>query len=196
MEHPTQARTAAASNGVQKFDPEPAYLPTQGDHLTLTPFSRPRMTAEDEATERACLIRDAMTWLHTPFRHMGDVKGAGVDCCMLLIRCFCDLGILPPFDPRPYAQAWHMHRSEERYLAWMGRIASPTDSPQAGDVAVFKYGRVHSHAGIIIAADGRRMVHAWAPDGEVTLSDGFEVDFTVRSVLYFDAWARMRHEVP
>lgn len=84
-----------------------------------------------------------------PYRHQADVFGLGVDCAMLLVRVFCDLGLVPPFDPRPYATDWHLHRSEEKYLGGVMRYAVKVDEPQPGDVALFKFGRCLSHGGIV-----------------------------------------------
>jgi cell wall-associated NlpC family hydrolase len=36
--------------------------------------------------ERAAVVAEARTWIKTPWRHMADIKGAGVDCAMLLVR--------------------------------------------------------------------------------------------------------------
>ena len=38
---------------------------------------------------------------------------------MLLVRVYCDLGLVAPFDPRPYTRDWMLHRDEERYLGFL-----------------------------------------------------------------------------
>ena len=38
---------------------------------------------------------------------------------MLLVRVYCDLGLVEPFDPRPYTRDWFLHRNEERYLGFL-----------------------------------------------------------------------------
>ena len=97
----------------------------------------------------ARIVAEARRWEGTPYRHQGDVLGVGVDCAMILVRVFCDLGLVPMIDPRPYATDWHLHRSEEKYLSWVMDYATKVDDPQPGDVALFKFGRCLSHGGIV-----------------------------------------------
>jgi NlpC/P60 family putative phage cell wall peptidase len=95
------------------------------------------------------IVAEARRWIGTPYHHQADIMGLGVDCAMILVRIFCDLGLVPPFDPRPYSTDWHLHRSEERYLGDVLRYAAKVDDPQPGDIALFKFGRCLSHSGII-----------------------------------------------
>ena len=78
-----------------------------------------------ETEDRAAFVREAMTWLGTPFRDQGDVKGTNgaVDCAMLLVRSAQACGLIEPaFDPRPYPPQWHLHRDEERFLDVITRL--------------------------------------------------------------------------
>ena len=61
------------------------------------------------------------SWIGTPYHHAADVKGrtGGVDCAMLLVRVYCDRGLVEKFDPRPYTRDWFLHRNEERYLGFL-----------------------------------------------------------------------------
>ena len=95
------------------------------------------------------MVAEARSWVGTPYHGCADVKGAGVDCGMLLVRVFVDLGLTEPFDPRPYPSDWHLHRSEERYLGFVFERGREVAEPQPGDVAVFRYGRCYSHGGIV-----------------------------------------------
>ncbi len=97
----------------------------------------------DEAAQRAAIVREARSWIGTPYHNCADVKGrnGGVDCGMLLVRVFVDTGLVAPFDPRPYPPDWHLHRSEEKYLGFVFdrtrevflRTASRVPSPQRGE---------------------------------------------------------------
>lgn len=104
------------------------------------------------------VVREAESWLGTPYHHAADVKGAGVDCAMLLVRVFCDLGLVAPFDPRPYPHDWMLHRSEERFLGIVERMGMQTEERAPGRVALFRFGRCVSH-GAILAEPGY-MIHA------------------------------------
>ena len=97
------------------------------------------------------VVRAALAWSGCGYHHAADVFGVGVDCAMLPVRVFCDLGLVPPFDPRPYPYDWHLHRSGERYLGWVEKFAGPVDEPQPGDLALFQFGRAASHGGIVIS---------------------------------------------
>lgn len=117
----------------------------------------------DDSCGRESVVAAARDWIGTPYHHMADVKGVGCDCAMLLVRVFCDLGIVEAFDPRPYTRDWMLHRDEERYLGFLLGRSSEVAAPQPGDVAVFRVGRCFSHAGIVSALAPLRMVHAFAP---------------------------------
>jgi cell wall-associated NlpC family hydrolase len=150
-----------------------------------------------EARERARVIAEARTWLGTPFRDQSDVKGAGVDCAMLLVRCFVDTGIVPAFDPRPYAPQWHLHRDEEKFLAIIEKLGTEVArEPVPGDVIVYRFGRCFSHGALVI--DEKHVIHAWYLEGRVTISKLTDVRLSqlndgrprVRKV--FDCWKKSR----
>lgn len=116
-----------------------------------------------EAFDRASIIEEAFTWIGTPFRNCGDIKGrtGAVDCAMLLVRCYVDTGVLPPFDPRPYPPQWHFHHSEERFLKWVmdDLRGVEVQEPKPGDILVYQFGRCFSHGGIVINKD--ELIHAF-----------------------------------
>jgi cell wall-associated NlpC family hydrolase len=120
-------------------------------------------TMLNEAQDRAAVVAEARAWCGTPYHHLGDVKGAGVDCAMLIVRVYCDLGLVPPFDPRPYPPDWHLHRSEERYLGFVFERARRVAEPREGDVMVMRYGRAFAHGGIVTRLDPLTIVHAFQP---------------------------------
>ncbi|MDO5058590.1 MAG: NlpC/P60 family protein [Neisseria sp.] len=114
---------------------------------------------------REQIVAEAESWLGTPYHHAAEVKGAGTDCGMLLVAVYRTCGVIPAIDPRPYPQDWHLHRSEERYLGWVRRFGRETDSPQAGDVAVYRFGRTFSHGGILTGTG--ELIHAYVGRGVV-----------------------------
>lgn len=116
-----------------------------------------------DARTRTQVVAAARAWLGTPYHHAADLKGVGVDCAMILVRVFCDLGLVPPFDPRPYVRDWMMHRDDERYLGFLGERSREVQAPQPGDVVLFRVGRCFAHGGIVTGADPLTLVHAYAP---------------------------------
>jgi len=108
---------------------------------------------------RERVVAEARSWIKTPYHHLADVKGVGVDCAMLTWRVFSDLGYIDVPDPRPYPPHWHLHRSEEKYLLNFETWAFPVDEPQPGDIALFRFGRTVSHSGIVTSPT--TMVHSY-----------------------------------
>ncbi len=115
-----------------------------------------------EEVQRAAIVAEARSWIKTPYHPEGDLKGIGVDCGMLLVRVFVDLGIISPFDPRPYPQDWMMHRGDEKYLGFILNHMQEVAIPKSGDIMVFRFGRCYSHGGIVTSTNPLMIVHAFA----------------------------------
>ena len=71
---------------------------------------------------------------------------------MLLVRVYCDLGLVETFDPRPYTRDWFLHRSEERYLGFLSARSREVREPGEGDIVLFRVGRCYAHGGIVTAS--------------------------------------------
>ena len=110
------------------------------------------------------------------------MKHAGVDCGRYLIEVYANCGLIDRFVPEPYPQDFALHSSDERFLCNIERYAVKVDSPQTGDIAVFKYGRCYSHAAIVI--DYPRIIHAKINEG-VTLDLATQGDLLNRSVRFY-----------
>lgn len=116
-------------------------------------------------------VAEALTWLGTPWHHEGGVKGAGVDCAMLLVRVFGTVGLIPDIDPRPYPIDHMLHSPDERFLGWLQRYATEVvnvTTPRPGDVIIYKVGRCFSHAAIV--TQWPCVVHAFRDERGVVLS--------------------------
>ena len=120
-----------------------------------------------EPDSRARVVAAARAWIGTPYHHMADLHGVGVDCAMLLVRVFCDLGLVAPLDPRPYTRDWMLHRDDERYLGFVVASAREVEAPQPGDVMLLRVGRCYAHAGIVTLPDPLTILHAFAPAARV-----------------------------
>lgn len=117
------------------------------------------------------VVNEAKTWIPTPYHSGARIKGVGVDCGQYLIGVYENAGVLSQgeCDPGTYSQEWHLHRSEEKYLAWIQKYCDiATGEPLPGDIAVFRFGRCNSHAGIVLAWP--MIIHAYVGLG-VILSD-------------------------
>jgi NlpC/P60 family putative phage cell wall peptidase len=123
--------------------------------------------SDEKTAARARVVAEARSYLGTPYHHAADIKGVGVDCAMILVRVFCDLGLVEPFDPRPYVKDWMLHRDDERYLGFLLARAREVAEPEPGDVMLFKVGRCFAHGGIVSARAPLTLIHAYAPAGQV-----------------------------
>jgi NlpC/P60 family putative phage cell wall peptidase len=147
----------------------------------------------DVSEQRARVVAEARTWLLTPYRHGADLRGVGVDCGMFIVRIFVDLGLTPPFDPRPYAPDWMIHRNEEKYLDFFNSRCAPGSDPRPGDIALFRYGRSYSHAGVVTQTDPDAIIHASHDAGcviEERLAQNPALTDPRRKRAYFSIWAR------
>ena len=146
-----------------------------------------------ELHERGQVVAEARKWIGTPYHNCADVRSAGVDCGMLLVRVFADTGLVESFDPRPYPPDWHLHRSDERYLGWLFDRTGEVESPGLGDVIVFKYGRTFSHGAIVTGLDPITVVHAFQPYGRVCeegLLQNIQLIEPKRPRRHFSVWAK------
>lgn len=143
--------------------------------------------------QRLRVVAEARSWLRTPYHNHGRIKGAGVDCAQLLIAVYEATSLVPAPDVGVYPPDWHLHRSEERYLGWMDRYCLRVDEPMIGDVAMFRFGRCVSHAGIIsVAGSGTwSMVHSYFGVGvlEEELVNGGPLASRLDSFWTLKAWA-------
>ncbi len=145
-----------------------------------------------EEVQRAAVIAEARSWVRTPYHSAADVKGAGVDCGLLLVRVFVDTGVIPAFDPRPYPTDWMMHRDDEKYLGFIANHMKEVAYPKHGDVMVFRFGRAYSHGGIITSINPIVIVHAFAPAKAVIEEEvdcNYALTSPIRKPKFFSKWA-------
>ena len=168
------------------------------------PEVRHEFAAHTQERARVCTI--ARTWLGTPFRDQGKVKGPNgcVDCAMLLVATFQEAGLLDPaYEPRPYPPQFHLHKGEERFLNAIAGIIEARGcgsevqraprAPIPGDVIVYRVGRCFSHGGIVVEND--HVLHAYYKTQRVSLSPLSEIELALlpdgkpRPHKLYDLWA-------
>lgn len=96
----------------------------------------------------------AGTWIGTPYRHQGSLKGVGCDCLGLVRGIWRELYGAEPETVPAYAPDWAERAGEERLIQAAGRhfpaVASLAES-RPGDLVLFRF-RPHlaaKHAGIL-----------------------------------------------
>lgn len=147
------------------------------------------VTGISEAAGRAAIVRVAQTWLGTPYHPEGRVKGAAVDCGMLIAEVYEEAGIIPHVDVPHYAADFHKHNRVEQYLAIILRYGHriPAGAQKPGDVAMWKFGHTRSHGAIII--DWPLVIHATLHEGKVWRCDVCEdVRYNDQQPLFYSFW--------
>ena len=140
------------------------------------------------AEERAAVVAEAMTWAGTPYHHHARIKGVGVDCANLPAAVYEAAGMIPRVDP-DYTAQWFEHRDEELFLSFVTPYADEIseDCAQAGDFAIWKYGRTFSHGAIILGPPA--IIHATMNGGGVHLGDMVrDEDLATRPRRFFTLW--------
>ena len=119
------------------------------------------------------IVTAARAWLGTPYRHQAATLGAGCDCLGLLRGVWRTLYGDEPLDVPAYRADWRdaAHRNELRAAA--EQLLVRAERPAAGQVLLFRLGRVPRHCGITVATD--RFIHAQEGLGvvEANLTEGW-----------------------
>ena len=118
---------------------------------------------------RAELVTVARTWIDTPWRHQGRLKGVGVDCVGFLSEVGRECGVLSVEETANYQR-----RPDGKTLrAKLDRalILKPISDMRPGDVLLFNtVGAQPDHVGIVAdypAAHELGVIHAYLPARKV-----------------------------
>lgn len=144
-----------------------------------------------ETEARAAIVREALTWVGTPYHSHARIKGVGVDCAQLPAAVYLSAGMIAPVNPE-YPADWMMHRDEEKFLSYVLPQAREIDESEAlpGDLIIWRYGRTFSHSAIII--DLPQIVHAVIRGAAVILADiSRDSDLIDRPRRYFTVFGRV-----
>lgn len=112
---------------------------------------------------RSEFIAEAMTWIDTPYRHQGRLKGVSVDCIGLCIGVAHACGI-SEFDFTHYDR-----RPDGSMKTHMDREVTPISFARAlpADLLLFQFANCPMHVGIL--ADDMMLIHAYAPNRKVVM---------------------------
>ncbi|WP_213308164.1 NlpC/P60 family protein [Paraburkholderia sacchari] len=105
---------------------------------------------------RAQIVEEARTWLGTPYRHQGRLKGVACDCAGLVI------GVARALSLKAEDVEGYTRRADGSLAghcdARMERIAP--EHAQAGDVVLFHWNNSPVHLAILTGPDS--IIHAFA----------------------------------
>lgn len=134
-----------------------------------------------EQEQRAAVVKEALSFLGTNYAHEGRIKikrdangnildRGGVDCAWFPFLVYRPLGLIPAASWRRYPPDWFQHQGEERYLDVVRSISREVETPQPGDFAIWRVGRLYAHGAIVV--DWPSIIHAVKDAGEVILDHG------------------------
>lgn len=121
---------------------------------------------------QARILAEARSWIGTPYRHQGSVKGAGTDCLGLLRGIWRAIhGAEPEAVPR-YTEDWAEPGRVEVLLAAADRwlVRKPLAAPAQADVLLFRMrdGSIAKHLGLAAEVGTEAsFVHAYSGHGVI-----------------------------
>jgi cell wall-associated NlpC family hydrolase len=129
---------------------------------------------------RQAIVKEALTWLRTPYHDNARIKGVGVDCLFPAV-VYSQLVLLPAITIPFYSPQWHLHTHEELYRDAVERYCRAVEgTPQPGDFVLFHFGNVWSHGAIVI--DWPTIIHAKSDVG-VSLNNAARDPFHKRLLI-------------
>jgi cell wall-associated NlpC family hydrolase len=114
----------------------------------------------DHLETRQRMVAEARTWLRTPYHHMAEIKGVGVDCGKLVLCILSNAGAIDHADFGSYPKDWMLAR-ENPFLEDLFRAHFViVDAPQPGDAMLFRVGRTYCHLALVTIAEPLTLLHA------------------------------------
>ncbi len=108
------------------------------------------------------MVKEALTWVSVPYRHMGRDRKSGVDCAGLIIKVAHETGI-SEYDSLNYGR----RPIPQDFIREVRHNMDDITTTEAGhgDVGIFAEPKHPCHCGIIdVDSDGQRwIIHAYAP---------------------------------
>jgi NlpC/P60 family putative phage cell wall peptidase len=119
------------------------------------------------------IVREARTWLKTPFHHQARLKGVGCDCLGLIIGVVDALGLkdasgmaLASYDEVTYSKEPDGAYLTQKLTGLLEEV--PIAEARAGDLALFKVRENPQHLAILTEYEGGiGMIHSFAPSRRV-----------------------------
>jgi len=142
-----------------------------------------------ETQFRAAITNAALSWINTPYRQCARIKGVGCNCAQFLFGVALEAGVIPADSPEPrwYTPQFATHQKEERLIEYVKAYgAVEVDAPKPGDIVLYKTGRSHGHAAIVIEWP-EKIIHALPPSG-VQMGRSDEGRLGKFSQRYFTLW--------
>ena len=141
------------------------------------------------------VVVEARSWVGTPYRLGGRVKGSGADCATLIYMTYLNCGLIPEQEIGIFSQDWWLHTPDEKYLFRIIRHAAklaeaqcfPSLKLDAGNIILTKAAgsRVYNHGAIV--TEWPMVVHALNPAVEEVNATRHPM-WTCQGIAVFDPW--------
>jgi len=122
-----------------------------------------------EHLKRTEIVREALSWIGTPFMHGARIKGVGAECGSFIVDVYARFGFAAEYKLPPHAEQWAIHNDSptfdaDFYIREMQRFCTEIKTvPLPADVALFWWGHAYSHGAIVIDWP-HQLIHCW-PSG-------------------------------
>jgi cell wall-associated NlpC family hydrolase len=139
---------------------------------------------------RQRIVNEAREWVGTPYRHFSSVKGSGADCGLFIMKVYENVGLINYVQPAFYPVDWAFHNPTGEMFEQIVKgycIEISKGEEGLGDIILYKFGKVLSHAAIIVEND--MIIHSEKPVG-VKLSNRWTCDWSDRERKYY-TWQEM-----
>ena len=108
------------------------------------------------------IVKEAESWLRTPWKHNVSLKGWGTDCIQFIVSLYKTYGWLNnDFETGIYTRDWALHNSRSLLLEGLDKVCVKKELSERiiGDIITFTYGKTVSHVGMYIGNDEVIHVH-------------------------------------
>ena len=118
------------------------------------------MNTQESRILREAIVTEARSWILTPYHHMAELKGVGVDCGKLVLCILSNAGVVDHADFGSYSKDWMLARENPFLLDLFRAHFVIVDAPEPGDVMLFRVGRTYCHLALVTIASPLTLLHA------------------------------------
>jgi len=125
------------------------------------------------------IVAEARTWIGTPWKHQGRLKGRSCDCLGLIV------GVLQKFEPdlrgfkdtRDYSHTPDVREAEKLLETYLAKI--PREEAKPGDILRFYFDKDSLHLGFVTQ---KGMIHAYNLAGRKVTEHAIPPDWQCKIV--------------
>ena len=139
----------------------------------------------NEEEIRQEISKECFKWLGAKYHVLGMIQYELADCYTLLLQVYIEVGLIEPQKPKFYTPQFLFHCKDENYLEGIKEYSYPTNEYKIGNVIMYKYHLVVSHAAIIVSETN--IIHEVASQGCV-MDDFNQLMFKEREKAIYSFW--------